>query len=192
VKPWSITPGELHDMLTTIPLFTRHRRATPDISLALDGALSGRHVRPRTPVNTCLKNAQIVAISRTPVPPYELPNRIHMSFRRSEIGSDQCISEEPRSLCDYPPRLSHDDYPPMFTCLIHPSAFIVTRHRSANPHPWRLHYFPQNRQKRFISITSTKPRTTDDSPSVSVSGIESCSDELILGDPEAAQIHATA
>jgi len=32
----------------------------------------------------------------------------------------------------------------------------------------------------------------DDIRHVSVSGIESCSDELIHGDPDAAQIHATA
>jgi len=38
-----------------------------------------------------------------------------MSFRRSEIGSEQCISKEPRNLCDYPTRLSHDDFAPMFT-----------------------------------------------------------------------------
>ena len=45
---------------------------------------------------------------------------------------------------------------------------------------------------RFIAITSTKPPITGESPHVSVSDIESCSDELMNGDPDAAQIHATA
>jgi len=52
--------------------------------------------------------------------------------------------------------------------------------------------FHRTGEKRFISITSTKPPITDESPHVSVNGVESCSDELIHGDPDVAQIHATA
>jgi len=51
--------------------------------------------------------------------------------------------------------------------------------------------FVKTREKRFIEIMSTKPPITDESAHVSVSGIESCSDELIHGVPDAAQIHAT-
>jgi hypothetical protein len=52
--------------------------------------------------------------------------------------------------------------------------------------------FHRTGEKRFISITSTKPLITEEVPHVSVSGIESCSDELIDGDPDVAQIRATA
>ena len=51
--------------------------------------------------------------------------------------------------------------------------------------------FLRTPEKRFIEIISTKPPIPEESH-VSVSGIESCSDELIHGDPDAAQIHATA
>ncbi len=44
--------------------------------------------------------------------------------------------------------------------------------------------------KRFIQIISTKPRIPEESH-VSVNGIESYSDELIHGDPDAAQVPAT-
>jgi len=122
VKHRSGTPAELHHVLTTIPLlFINEPRATPDISLPLDGGLAGRCARPRTPVYRRLKNAQVVRLNPTPGTAYKLPNWIHISFRSSEIGSDQCISKEPKTWSDYPPRLSDDDFPPMFTCLIHPS-----------------------------------------------------------------------
>jgi len=49
----------------------------------------------------------------------------------------------------------------------------------------------KTREKRFIEIISTKPPIPEE-PHVSVSGIESYSDALIHGDPDAAQIHATA
>jgi len=52
--------------------------------------------------------------------------------------------------------------------------------------------FLKTREKRFIEIMSTKPPIPEESPHVSVSGIESCSDELTHGDPDVAQIHATA
>jgi len=52
--------------------------------------------------------------------------------------------------------------------------------------------FNRTREKRFIEIMSTKPPIPEDSPHVSVSGIESCTDELIHGDPDEAQIRATA
>ena len=55
--------------------------------------------------------------SCTPVTPSKLPNWIHISFRRSEIRSDQRISEEPKNLVGRLPRLSHDDFAPMFTDL---------------------------------------------------------------------------
>jgi len=99
---------------------TNEQTATPDISLPLDGALAGRCARPRTQVHRCSKNAQIVAISRTPITPYKLPNWIHMSFRRNEISSDSASPRNQEAWCDYPPRLSHDDFRPMFTYLIHP------------------------------------------------------------------------
>jgi len=51
--------------------------------------------------------------------------------------------------------------------------------------------FLRTREKRFIEIISTKPPIPEE-PHVNVSGIESCTDELIYGDPGAAQIHATA
>ena len=96
-------------MLTTIPPVDRRAMSRSRHFLARHCALAGRRVRPRTQVYRCWKNAQIVAISRTPITPYELSDWIHMSFIGSEIGSGECISEEPKSLCDYPPRLSHDD-----------------------------------------------------------------------------------
>jgi len=43
----------------------------------------------------------------------------------------------------------------------------------------------------FIEIISTKPPKPEESH-VSVSGIEICPDELIHGDPNAAQVLATA
>jgi len=52
--------------------------------------------------------------------------------------------------------------------------------------------FLKTREKRFIEIMSTKPPIPEESPHVSVNGIKSCSDELIHGDPDAAQVHATA
>jgi len=52
--------------------------------------------------------------------------------------------------------------------------------------------FLKTREKRFIEIMSTKPPIPEESPHVSASGIERCSDDLIHGDPDAAQIHATA
>jgi len=61
------------------------------------------------PVHRCtharktLKKSQLVAISRAPITPCRLPNRSHMSLRRSEIGSDQRISDQPRSLVRLPP-----------------------------------------------------------------------------------------
>jgi len=51
--------------------------------------------------------------------------------------------------------------------------------------------FLRTREKLFIEIISTKPPIPEE-PHVSVSGIESCSDELIHADPDAARIHATA
>jgi len=51
--------------------------------------------------------------------------------------------------------------------------------------------FLRTPEKRFIEIISTKPPTPEESR-VSVGDRESCSDELIHGDPDAAQIHATA
>jgi len=51
--------------------------------------------------------------------------------------------------------------------------------------------FLRTDEKRFIEIISTK-RSIPEESHVSVSGIESCSDELIHGDPDAAQVHATA
>jgi len=97
-------------MLTTIPPVHNEPRAAADISLPLDGALAGRCARPRTLVYICLKNAQIVRHNPAPVTPYKLPNWIHMSFRRSEIRSDQCISDGPKTWSDYPLRSSDDDF----------------------------------------------------------------------------------
>jgi len=51
--------------------------------------------------------------------------------------------------------------------------------------------FLKTREKRFIEIISTKPPIPEE-PHVSVGDIESCPHELIHGDPDAAQIHATA
>jgi len=51
--------------------------------------------------------------------------------------------------------------------------------------------FLRTDEKRFVEIISTKPPIPE-VPHVSVSGIESCSHELIHGDPDAAQIHAAA
>jgi len=51
--------------------------------------------------------------------------------------------------------------------------------------------FLKTREKRLIEIISTKPPLPEESH-LSVSGIESCSHELIHGDPDPAQIHATA
>jgi len=51
--------------------------------------------------------------------------------------------------------------------------------------------FHRTGEKQFIEIISTKPPIPEE-PHVSVSEIESCSDGLIAGDPEAAQIHVTA
>ena len=72
---------------------------------------------------------------------------------------------------------------------------LATHLRRIAP-PMRMHgvsmTFLRTREKRFIEIISTKPPIPEESPHVSVSGIESCSDKLIHGDPDAAQIHATA
>jgi len=51
--------------------------------------------------------------------------------------------------------------------------------------------FLRTDEKRFIEIISTKSPIPEESH-VSVGGIESCPDALIHGDPDAAQIHATA
>jgi len=51
--------------------------------------------------------------------------------------------------------------------------------------------FLRTPEKRFIEIISTKPPRPEE-PHVSVNGVESYSDELIHGDPHAAQIHAPA
>jgi len=51
--------------------------------------------------------------------------------------------------------------------------------------------FNRTDEKRFIEIISTIPPIPEGSH-VNVSGIESCSDELIHGDLDAAQLHATA
>jgi len=50
--------------------------------------------------------------------------------------------------------------------------------------------FLRTPEKRFIEIISTKPPIPEESH-VSVSGIESCFDELIHTDPDAAQVPAT-
>jgi len=50
--------------------------------------------------------------------------------------------------------------------------------------------FLKTPEKRFIEIISTKPPIPEESH-ISVGDIESCPDELIHGDPGAAQIHAT-
>jgi len=46
-------------------------------------------------------------------------------------------------------------------------------------------------EKRFIEIISTKPPIPEE-PHVSVGEIESCPHELVHGDPDAAQVPATA
>jgi len=51
--------------------------------------------------------------------------------------------------------------------------------------------FLKTPEKRFIEIISTKPLIPEE-PHVSVGGIERCSDELIHGDPDPAQIQETA
>ncbi|MFI5457928.1 MAG: hypothetical protein ACHRXM_21015, partial [Isosphaerales bacterium] len=51
--------------------------------------------------------------------------------------------------------------------------------------------FLKTREKRFIEIISTKPPIPEE-PHVSVGEIESCPHELIHGDPDAAQMAATA
>jgi len=51
--------------------------------------------------------------------------------------------------------------------------------------------FLRTPEKRFIEIISTKPPIPEESH-VSVSSMESCSDELTYGDLDAAQVHATA
>jgi len=108
-------------MLTKIPLVHRQPTATPDVAMPVDGALAGRRVRPRTPVYGCWKNAQIVRNSPAPLTPSKLPNWIHTSFGRSEIGSDQRIFEQPKSRSDYPPRLSDHDFVTVFTYFRGPS-----------------------------------------------------------------------
>jgi len=50
--------------------------------------------------------------------------------------------------------------------------------------------FLRTPDKRFIEITSTKPHVPEESH-VSAAGIESCPHDLIHGDPDAAQFHAT-
>jgi len=59
----------------------------------------------------------------------------------------------------------------------------------------RLHgvsiMFLKTREKRFIEIISTK-RPIPEEPHVSVDSVASYSDELIHGDPDAAQMPATA
>jgi len=51
--------------------------------------------------------------------------------------------------------------------------------------------FLRTPEKRFIQIISTKPPIPEE-PDVTVGGIERCSEELIDGDPDPAQILATA
>jgi len=96
-------------MLTTTPPVNQPATSHSRHFLAPRGC-RGQRVRPRTQVYECSKNVEIVAFSRTAITPYKLANWIHMSLERSEIGSDQGICEQPKSWCDYPPRLSHDDF----------------------------------------------------------------------------------
>jgi len=51
--------------------------------------------------------------------------------------------------------------------------------------------FLRTPEKRFIQIISTKPPIPEESH-VGVGAIEGCSDELIHGDPDAPEVHATA
>jgi hypothetical protein len=52
-------------------------------------------------------------------------------------------------------------------------------------------FFLRTPDKRFIQIISTKPPIPEE-PHVSVGDIESCPNELIHADPDAAQVHPTA
>jgi hypothetical protein len=126
--------------------------------------------------------------------PSWLPNGIRILFGRSEIGSDQRISEEPISLVAQLSGLCHDDFAPMFTCLIHPSSIRLHPLQGIAPQ-MRTHgvsmTFNRTGEKRFIEILSTKAPIPEESPHVSVGDIESCSNELIHGVPDAAQVHAT-
>jgi len=51
--------------------------------------------------------------------------------------------------------------------------------------------FLRTDEKRFIEIMSTKPPIPEESQQVSGGGIDSYSEELNHGDPDATQIHAT-
>jgi len=95
----------------------------------------------RTPVYGCLKNAQIVAISRTPG---RARNALRAAQVEPHIISPQAdpirsvyIRANRKARCDYPPRLSHDDFLPLFTYLQrNRSQHLCTpRERAGQPGP---------------------------------------------------------
>jgi hypothetical protein len=75
------------------------------------------------PVHRCtharkmLKSSNFVQPWSAPVTRSKLPNWTHISFHCSEIRSDQRISKEPNNRVGRLPRLSNDDFAPMFSYL---------------------------------------------------------------------------
>jgi len=151
---------------------------------------------PCTLVHGCLKNAQIVAISR-------IPGRARNDLRAAQLEphiiSPQAdpirqvsIRSNRKAWCDYPPRLSHDHFGPMFTYL--------QRNRSQHvcaPRERAGQLRPRAENRECGPMDARRPPAARDDVSdairhVSVADIESCPHELIHGDPDAAQIHATA
>jgi len=151
---------------------------------------------PRTLVYRCLKNAQIVAQSRAKS---RARNALRVAQLEPHIISRQADSIRPvyirantKVSRDYPPRLSRDEFVPMFTYLQrNRSQHLCTpRERAGQP-------APRAENREWGPMDARRPVAARDNVCdairhVSVGGIERCSDELILGDPDAAQIHATA
>jgi len=169
----------------------------------------------------CLKTAEFVRLNPTL---WRARNAFQAAQLEPHIISSQGdpirsvhIRATSKTWSDYPPRLSDDDFVPMFTYLQRDRFAELTTWagkrvtalagwpktpRSLATHlrriapQMRMHgvsiTFLRTSEKRFIEIMSTKPPIPEESPHVSASGIERCSDDLIHGDPDAAQIHATA
>jgi len=151
---------------------------------------------PCTPVYGCLKNPQIVAISRTPG---RARNALRAAQLEPHIISPQAdpigqvsIRSNRKAWCDYPPRLSHDHFVPLFTYLPrNRSQHLCTpRERAGQPGP-------RAENREWGPMDARRPLAARDDVfdairHVSVRGIESCSDKLIHGDADAAQVHATA
>jgi len=97
--------------------------------------------RPCTPVYGCWKNAQIVSHSRTL---WRVRNAFQAAQVEPLIISPQAVPIRPvytranrKAWCDYPPRLSHDDFGPVFTYLQrNRSQHLCTpRERAGQPGP---------------------------------------------------------